>query len=49
MSLQTTLAIPGHAGGRVKKGRFVIFVFPLFYRVWGFQDTQMLGKTARKV
>ena len=32
----------------VKQGRFVIFRFPLFCSVWGSQDTQMLGKTARK-
>ena len=35
--------------GRVKKGRFVIFAFPLFYSILGFQDAQMLGKTARKM
>ena len=35
--------------GRVKQGRFVILRFPLFCSVWGSQDTQMLGKTARKV
>ena len=39
----------GGAGGRAKKGRFVIFAFPLFYSILGFPDTQMLGKTARKV
>ena len=36
-------------GGGVKQGRFVILRFPLFCSVWGFQDTQMLGKTARYV
>ena len=33
----------------VKQGRFGISRFPLFRSVWGFQDNQMLGKSARKV
>ena len=32
-----------------KRGRFVILRFPLFCSVWGSKDTQMLGKTARKM
>ena len=28
--------------GGVKQGRFGILRFPLFCRVWGFQDNQML-------
>ena len=36
-------------GGEGKQGRFVILPFPLLCSVWGSQDTQMLGKTARKV
>ena len=35
--------------GRVRQGRFVIFALPLFCSVWGSQDTQMLGNTARKM
>ena len=38
----------GGCGG-VKQGRFVILRFPLFCSVGGSQDTQMPGKTARKV
>ena len=38
----------GKSGG-VKQGRFVILRFPLFCSVWGSQDAQMLGNTARKV
>ena len=38
-----------YTSGGVKQGRFVILRFPLFCSVWGSQDTQMLGKTARKV
>ena len=40
---------PPPSVGGVKQGRFVIFcVFPCFAVFWGSQDTQMLGKTARK-
>ena len=35
--------------GGLRKGRFVILVFPLFYSILGLQHTQMLGKTARKM
>ena len=40
---------PPPVGGGVKQGRFVILRFPLFCSVCGFQDTQMLGKTARQI
>ena len=40
---------PFFGGGRVKKGRFVIFALSMFYSILGFQDAQMLGKTAQKV
>ena len=33
----------------VKQAGFVILRFPLFCSVWGSQDIQMLGRTARKV
>ena len=38
-----------YTGGGVKQGRFVILRFRFFCSVWGPQDAQMLGKTARKV
>ena len=38
-----------YTGGGVKQGRFGILRFPLFCSVWGFQDNQMLGKTAREM
>ena len=34
--------------GGVKQGRFVILRFPFFCSVWGFQNTQMLGKNSTK-
>ena len=44
-----TYRVSGALVGGVKKGRFVIFAFPLFCSILEVQDTQMLGKTARKV
>ena len=39
----------GGGSGGVKQGRFGICVFPCFVVLGGFQDNQMLEKTARKV
>ena len=39
----------GYTSGGVKRGRFVILRFPLFYSIWGPHDTEMLGKTTRNV
>ena len=39
----------GGVCGGVKRDRFVILHFPLFYSIWGSKETEILGKRARKV
>ena len=46
---QTFLNLPHPPLWGVNRGRFVIFAFRLLYSILGFQDTQKLGKTARKM